>query len=77
MEKHGGMILAGDLLILAKQEELGEGKFEFGPLKYLCSYFEGILKYAIQSYDMGPTALLTFRRKACFGFYRSRPGLNP
>jgi hypothetical protein len=32
---------------------------------------------------MGPTALLSFRRKKCYGFlsslkiYRPRPGLNP
>jgi hypothetical protein len=25
-----------------KQEELGEGNYEFGFTKYLCSYFEGI-----------------------------------
>jgi len=36
-----------------------------------------------QIYDMGPTALLPFRRKACWGFFRPekfwrlRPGLNP
>ena len=36
-----------------------------------------------QIYDMGPTALLPFRRKACCGFFRPeksrrlRPGLNP
>ena len=34
-------------------------------------------------YDMGPTALLPLRRKACWGFFRPkkirllRPGLNP
>jgi len=28
-----------------------------------------------QIYDMGPTALLPLRRKACWGFFR--PGLNP
>ena len=35
-----------------------------------------------QIYDMGPTALLPLRRKACWGFFtlkirRLRPGLNP
>ena len=36
-----------------------------------------------QIYDMGPTALLPLRRKACWGFFRPlkirrlRPGLNP
>ena len=36
-----------------------------------------------QIYDMGPTALLRLRRKACWGFFfalkirRLRPGLNP
>ena len=36
-----------------------------------------------QIYDMGPTALLPFQRKACWGFFRPekswqlRPGLNP
>jgi len=35
-----------------------------------------------QIYNMGPTALLTMRRKACWGFFRPekswwlRPGLN-
>jgi hypothetical protein len=39
--------------------------------------------YAVKSYDMGPTALLPFRRKSCFGFllplkiHRPWPGLNP
>jgi len=39
--------------------------------------------YMPQFYDMGPTALLPFRRKACWGFFRPeksrrlRPGLNP
>jgi len=36
-----------------------------------------------QIYDMGPTALLPLRRKACWGFFfvlkirRLRPGLKP
>ena len=39
--------------------------------------------YMPQIYDMGPTALLSFRRKACWGFFRPekswrlRLGLNP
>jgi len=39
--------------------------------------------YMPQICDMGPTALLPFRRKACWGFFRPekswrlRPGLNP
>ena len=39
--------------------------------------------YMPQIYDMRPTALLPFRRKACWGFFRPeksrqlRPGLNP
>ena len=39
--------------------------------------------YMPQIYDMGPTALLPLRRKACWGFFRPlkirrlRPGLNP
>ena len=38
--------------------------------------------YMQQIYDMGPTALLPLRRKACWGFFalkirRLRPGLNP
>jgi hypothetical protein len=37
--------------------------------------------YTPQIYDMGPTALLPLRRKACWGFFlkiqRLRPGLNP
>jgi len=39
--------------------------------------------YTPQINDMGPTALLPFRRKACWGFFRAenswrlRPGLNP
>jgi len=39
--------------------------------------------YMPQICDMGPTALLPFRRKACWGFFhpenswRLRPGLNP
>ena len=39
--------------------------------------------YMPQICDMGPTALLPLRRKACWGFFRSlkirrfRPGLNP
>ena len=39
--------------------------------------------YMPQIYDMGPTALLPLRRKACWGFFsplkirRLRPGLNP
>ena len=39
--------------------------------------------YMSQIYDMGPTALLPLRRKACWGFFRPlkirwlRPGLNP
>jgi hypothetical protein len=38
--------------------------------------------YMLQICDMGPTALLPLRRKACWGFFtlkvwRLRPGLNP
>jgi len=37
--------------------------------------------YMPQIYDMGPTALLPFRRKACWGIFRPEkswwPGLNP
>ena len=39
--------------------------------------------YMPQIYDLGPTALLPLRRKACWGFFRPlkirrlRPGLNP
>jgi len=39
--------------------------------------------YMAQIYDMGTTALLPLRRKACWGFFsplkirRPRPGLNP
>jgi hypothetical protein len=38
--------------------------------------------YMSQIYDMGPTALLPLRRKACWGFFRRKnptvqPGLNP
>jgi hypothetical protein len=32
---------------------------------------------AVKSYDMGPTALLPIRRKACCGFLSPRPYLNP
>ena len=30
-----------------------------------------------QIYDMGPTALLPLRKKACWKIRRIRPGLNP
>jgi len=49
--------------------------------KWLPRHF-GIF-YMQQIYDMGPTALLPLRRKACWGFFlplkfrRLRPGLNP
>ena len=33
--------------------------------------------YMPQIYDMGPTALLPLRRKACLKIRRLRPGLNP
>jgi hypothetical protein len=57
MENHGGMILAGEKLLIhppqlsgnptsshlvAKQEKLDKGNDEFGLMKYLCSYFKGI-----------------------------------
>jgi hypothetical protein len=53
MENHGGIISAGEAtdlstralwqsyqqnLLVAKQDELGEGNDEFGLSKYLCSY---------------------------------------
>jgi hypothetical protein len=48
------------------------------PPRYILGIF-----YMAQICDMGPTALLPFRRKACWGFFRPlkirrlRPGLNP
>jgi hypothetical protein len=56
VENHGGMILAGEYSwfvhqsscsptsshLVARQEELGEGSYEFGLTKYLCACFEGI-----------------------------------
>jgi hypothetical protein len=53
----------------------GEGNYEFGRTKSLCSYSKGSLTNRI--------ILLPLRRKACCGFllplklHRPRPGLNP
>ena len=50
-----------------------------GNFAYMASLFAPLwIFYMPQIYDMGPTALLPLRRKACCGFFFSlRPGLNP
>jgi hypothetical protein len=50
---------------------------------YMSTSFHLGIFHMPQIYDIGPTALLALRRKACWGFFRPekswrlRPGLNP
>ena len=50
--------------------EISENSAESGDFHFTFGFF-----YMPKIYNMGPTALLPLRRKACWGFFR--PGLNP
>jgi hypothetical protein len=51
---------------------MGEGNYEFGLTKYLCSYFSSdFFLHAIKSYNVGPPALFPLLRNACCGFLSS------
>jgi hypothetical protein len=56
--------------LAAIQKKLGEEVAGEFCLRNISFILVGFFNVAAKSNDMGPTALLPFRRKSCYGFYR-------
>jgi hypothetical protein len=54
----------------SKQEKRAKNIFDLALRSIFCSYLSSNFSHGVQSYDMGPTALLPLQRKACCRFYR-------
>jgi len=81
IESHGGMISTGENSrfvhqssgkhtsshLVENQDEHAEGNDEFSTRNIFFAHRSDFL-HSVKSCDMGPTALLPLRRKACCGF---------
>jgi vacuolar-type H+-ATPase subunit I/STV1 len=77
MDKHCGMMMSTEVnswfvhqssLTVLLAESFGSKEWEFGLVKYLCSYLQVIFLHAVKSYDTGPWALLPLWRNIYCGF---------